>query len=339
MLFDNRITQHYAPDNYDGKPRQLNRVTIAGDVPRGVSTGTQQPRPSRAISSAYSETVVLPGRRVRSPAVSGARQLHLNAFLDEHRPPRGVLAAPGKRPPRRTDLAHYRASPGRRNAATSTPSSSPTGPVLFNNVGQRPSGALEPITLLTAMAAVTEHIGLIATASTTYNDPYNLARRFASLDHISGGRAGWNVVITAGRGGRAKLRARRPARARHAVRARRRIPRRGPQSSGTAGKTTRRRGQGSGRLGRRSQGPPARHAARTSASEGALNVPRSPQGYPLSSRRAPPRTARFAARYAEAVFTAQQTLADASASTPTSSPNRAAGRDPDTSRCCPASCR
>src|SRR6185295_1964377 len=52
--------------------------------------------------------------------------------------------------------------------------------------------------LLTVLAGATEHIGLIATASTTYNEPYNLARRFASLDHISGGRAGWNIVTTAG---------------------------------------------------------------------------------------------------------------------------------------------
>ena len=43
---------------------------------------------------------------------------------------------------------------------------------------------------------VTEHIGLIATASTTYNEPYQIARKFASLDHISGGRAGWNLVTT-----------------------------------------------------------------------------------------------------------------------------------------------
>ncbi|MDO6585699.1 LLM class flavin-dependent oxidoreductase [Salipiger sp. 1_MG-2023] len=52
----------------------------------------------------------------------------------------------------------------------------------------------EPLTLLAAMSAVTEHIGLICTASTTYNEPYALARKFASLDHISDGRAGWNVV-------------------------------------------------------------------------------------------------------------------------------------------------
>jgi N-acetyl-S-(2-succino)cysteine monooxygenase len=54
----------------------------------------------------------------------------------------------------------------------------------------------EPTTLLSALAAVTSRIGLVATATTTYNEPYNIARRFASLDHISAGRAGWNVVTS-----------------------------------------------------------------------------------------------------------------------------------------------
>lgn len=55
---------------------------------------------------------------------------------------------------------------------------------------------LDPLTLLPALAAVTRHIGLIATASTTYNDPYMLARRLATLDHISAGRAAWNLVTS-----------------------------------------------------------------------------------------------------------------------------------------------
>lgn len=55
---------------------------------------------------------------------------------------------------------------------------------------------LEPLTLLSAVATHTKHIGLVGTASSTYNSPFNLARRFASLDHISGGRAGWNVVTS-----------------------------------------------------------------------------------------------------------------------------------------------
>jgi alkanesulfonate monooxygenase len=75
--------------------------------------------------------------------------------------------------------------------------------IRFNDV---PPGALshtaknvhfEPLTLLSALAMVTQRVGLVATASTTYNEPYHIARKFASLDHISGGRAGWNVVTSA----------------------------------------------------------------------------------------------------------------------------------------------
>ena len=55
---------------------------------------------------------------------------------------------------------------------------------------------LEPFTLLAALAAITRSVGLVGTASTTYSQPYNLARRFASLDHISEGRGAWNIVTT-----------------------------------------------------------------------------------------------------------------------------------------------
>jgi alkanesulfonate monooxygenase SsuD/methylene tetrahydromethanopterin reductase-like flavin-dependent oxidoreductase (luciferase family) len=80
---------------------------------------------------------------------------------------------------------------------------------LADGVGIRavdePKGALsrmannvhfEPLTLLSALAMVTDHVSLVATASTTYNEPYHVARKFGSLDHISGGRAGWNVVTS-----------------------------------------------------------------------------------------------------------------------------------------------
>jgi len=59
-----------------------------------------------------------------------------------------------------------------------------------------PSLSFEPLTLLGALAVVTSRIGLVATASTSYSEPYNLARQFASLDHISGGRIGWNLVTS-----------------------------------------------------------------------------------------------------------------------------------------------
>ena len=58
------------------------------------------------------------------------------------------------------------------------------------------STSFEPFTLLSALSQATERIGLIATGSTTFDAPYHIARRFASLDHISGGRAGWNIVTT-----------------------------------------------------------------------------------------------------------------------------------------------
>ena len=57
--------------------------------------------------------------------------------------------------------------------------------------------SFDPLTLLPALAATTKHLGLIATASTTYNEPYHVARRFASLDHISNGRSAWNIVTSA----------------------------------------------------------------------------------------------------------------------------------------------
>jgi FMN-dependent oxidoreductase (nitrilotriacetate monooxygenase family) len=62
---------------------------------------------------------------------------------------------------------------------------------------ERPNlGALDPVVVLSALVGVTDRLGLVATSSTTFNEPFNLARRFSALDHLSGGRAGWNVVTT-----------------------------------------------------------------------------------------------------------------------------------------------
>lgn len=69
-----------------------------------------------------------------------------------------------------------------------------SAPELVPRIGN--SVVFEPFTLLSALAMVTDKLGLMATASTTYNHPYHIARKFASLDHLSGGRAGWNVVTS-----------------------------------------------------------------------------------------------------------------------------------------------
>lgn len=70
-------------------------------------------------------------------------------------------------------------------------------PAITDRIDHRPALALEPTIVLAAIAAATERIGLIATVSTTFNEPYNIARRFATLDHASRGRTGINLVTNA----------------------------------------------------------------------------------------------------------------------------------------------
>ncbi len=67
---------------------------------------------------------------------------------------------------------------------------------LLPSANRVDSFRFEPITLLSALATVTTHIGLVGTATTSFNEPYNVARKFASLDHISNGRAAWNIVTS-----------------------------------------------------------------------------------------------------------------------------------------------
>ena len=81
------------------------------------------------------------------------------------------------------------------------------GDGLDTNLKGHPGFAsrLEPISMLSAIAVATKHIGLGATASTTYGEPWSVARAFSSLDHISGGRAAWNVVTSSGSGAAANF--------------------------------------------------------------------------------------------------------------------------------------
>ncbi|GAA1858153.1 LLM class flavin-dependent oxidoreductase [Myceligenerans crystallogenes] len=211
------------------------------------------------------------------------------------------------------------------------------GPGLQGEVGRRPAGVLDPIVVLTALAVVTERIGLIATASTTYNAPYNLARRFASIDHVSAGRAGWNVVTTAG-----------PDIARnfglddqpaHAVRYERaaeflevayKLWDSWEDDAIVADKE-------SGVWADAARIHHPEHAGTHFSVAGALNVPRSPQGRPLIVQAGSSQDGKdLAARYAEAVFTAHQTLGDAQEFyRDLKSRTLAAGRDPEHVRILP----
>ncbi|MGH3314604.1 MAG: LLM class flavin-dependent oxidoreductase [Nocardioidaceae bacterium] len=125
------------------------------------------------------------------------RQLHLNAFLMNTGHHEASWRLPESNPWAAAEVAHYQelariAERGKMDSVFFADS-----PSLFSHPARRPAETLEPTLLLAAMAVVTDRIGLIATSSTTYDQPYNLARRFASLDAISHGRAGWNVVTTA----------------------------------------------------------------------------------------------------------------------------------------------
>jgi N-acetyl-S-(2-succino)cysteine monooxygenase len=129
-------------------------------------------------------------------------QLKLGAFLH----PTGHHIASWRHPDAyaeaNVDFAHYRALVQTAERAKFDLIFLADSPAMRNWPMARASriatyvGGFEPITLLSALASVTTNIGLVATATTTYNEPFHVARKFASLDHISGGRAGWNLVTS-----------------------------------------------------------------------------------------------------------------------------------------------
>jgi alkanesulfonate monooxygenase SsuD/methylene tetrahydromethanopterin reductase-like flavin-dependent oxidoreductase (luciferase family) len=127
------------------------------------------------------------------------RTLHLNAFLMTVGHHEAAWRFPETSLTGTWQLEHYVTLAKAAERGTFDSIFFGDGPALQGDLRYRPVGRLDPTTLLPALAMVTEHIGLIATASTTYNEPYNLARRFASIDLISKGRVGWNIVTTAGK--------------------------------------------------------------------------------------------------------------------------------------------
>jgi FMN-dependent oxidoreductase (nitrilotriacetate monooxygenase family) len=204
-------------------------------------------------------------------------------------------------------------------------------PVLWSDPGRRPAGKLEPTVLLAALAVSTSRIGLIATASTSYNEPYNLARRFASLDHLSGGRAGWNIVTTAGDPAARNfglegqpLHRTRYERADEFLDVSTRLWDSWADDAIIADKEA-------GVHARRDRVHGIEHRGSFFRVGGALNVPRSPQAYPLLVQAGSSEDGKdFAAKWAEAVFTAQPTLAESQAFyADLKRRAAAAGRDPD----------
>ncbi len=242
------------------------------------------------------------------------RRLHLNAFLMNAGHHDAAWRHPLTQPERVTDLSYFQhlARTAERGKLDSIFFAD--GLALWGKVKHNALGGFEPLTLLSALATATERIGLIATVSTTFNEPFHTARKFASLDHISGGRAGWNIV-TSGSVDEARNFGRdehlehglRYDRAREFVDVATRLwdsweddavlldIENGVYADTGKVHTLNHRGEHFG-------------------VHGPLNVPRTPQGYPLLVQAGSSEDGKeFAAQYAEAVFTAQQTLADAQA--------------------------
>jgi len=124
------------------------------------------------------------------------RQLHLNLFIHSRGHHEASWRHSASSPLPLTDIRYYQDLAQRAEAAQFDSVFLADQLALGGDVAQAPRTWLEPITVLAAMAVATNRVALIATASTTYTEPFNLARQFASIDHISRGRAAWNIVTS-----------------------------------------------------------------------------------------------------------------------------------------------
>ena len=233
------------------------------------------------------------------------RRMHLNLFIHS----RGHHEASWRHPDASalplSDIQYYQCLARQAESAAFDAVFLADQLALGDDVAHGPRTALEPITVLAALAVSTSRIGLIATASTTYTEPFNLARQFASLDHISRGRIGWNIVTSwlasAARnyGGTTQVsHADRYARAEEFM-----TVVKGLWDSWAADAEIDDRK--AGRYANPSRIRPLNHAGAHYRVAGPLNLPRCPQGRPVLVQAGSSDTGRdFAARHAEAMFTA-----------------------------------
>lgn len=174
---------------------------------------------------------------------------------------------------------------------------------------QSAAGMLDPLTVLSALATDTEKLGLTATVSTTYNEPYNVARKFATLDHISSGRAGWNIVTS-----QLDAEAHNYGRAEHPEHGLRyqmarefvEVATRLWDSWGDDSLIVNRE---AGQFADPSKIKEVEYTGEWYSTKGTLNVPRPPQGYPVLIQAGSSEPGQnFAASFGEVIFTAQQSL-------------------------------
>jgi FMN-dependent oxidoreductase (nitrilotriacetate monooxygenase family) len=240
------------------------------------------------------------------------RQLHLNLFIHGRGHHEAAWRHPSASPLPLTDIHYYTDLARQAEAGCFDSIFLADTLAAGEDIAGAPRIWLEPITALAALAGATRRIGLIATCSTTYTEPYNLARQFASLDHISGGRVGWNIVTTwltaaSGNYGDAAQHshAERYERAEEYMRVVTALWDSWSDDAVLDDRTT-------GEYARAGSIRAINHRGAHYQVTGPLNVPRGPQGRPVLVQAGSSETGRrFAARHAEAVFTAQMEQATA----------------------------
>ncbi|WP_181763594.1 LLM class flavin-dependent oxidoreductase [Streptomyces albidus (ex Kaewkla and Franco 2022)] len=245
-----------------------------------------------------------------SAHVTPGRELHLNLFVYPGGHHEAAWRHSASDTERLLDIGFYQELARRAEAAAFDGLFFADGPALADNVRYASRFRLEPFTWLSALAAATQRIGLIGTASTTYTEPYNLARLFASLDHLSKGRAGWNIVTTGAPQAAQNfgldahpVHAERYDRARDFLEAVTKLWDSWEDDALVADQRT-------GLFADTDRIHAIDHEGPLLKVRGPLNIPRSPQGRPVYVQAGSSEDGRaFAARYAEAVFTAHQTLA------------------------------
>jgi FMN-dependent oxidoreductase (nitrilotriacetate monooxygenase family) len=242
------------------------------------------------------------------------RQLHLNLFIHSRGHHEASWRHPAASPLALTDIRYYQDLAQRAEAALFDSIFLADQLALGDDVAQAARNWLEPITVLAAVAVATRRIGMVATCSTTYTEPFNLARQFASLDHISNGRVGWNIVTSwlataaSNFGGEGQLsHADRYARGEEYM-----SVVKGLWDSWAADAVVDDRA--SGLYAKADRIRPIDHKGEHYQVKGPLNMPRCPQGRPvLVQAGSSDAGRRFAARHAEAVFTAHMEKATAQA--------------------------
>jgi FMN-dependent oxidoreductase (nitrilotriacetate monooxygenase family) len=240
------------------------------------------------------------------------RQLSLNLFIYPDGHHEAAWRYPGAEIGRLTDIGWFQQLAQQAEQVTFDAVFFADGPVLAENIEYAPRFRLEPITLLAGIAAATSRIGLIATASTTYHQPYNLARLFASVDHQSRGRVGWNIVTTTNDAAAFNFgldahpsHAERYARAQEFLEVVTGLWDSWEDDAVIADPA-------GGRYADPAKIHRLDHDGRYFKVRGPLNVPRVPQGRPVYVQAGSSEDGRgFAARWAEAIFTAHQSLSSA----------------------------